>query len=66
MVKFARFLTLLCVSIILSSQFSIQNSVQAQDSSYVKRIVCDLSAPEMYGRGMQHGGDSIAADYLRR
>ena len=38
----------------------------AQDSSYVRRIICDLSSEEMFGRGMQNGGDSIAADYLRR
>lgn len=38
----------------------------AQDSNYARRIVCDLSSPQMYGRGMQRGGDSIAADYLRR
>ncbi len=36
-----------------------------QDSSYARRIIRDLSSPEMYGRGMQHRGDSIAADYLR-
>lgn len=41
-------------------------SLQAQDSSYARRIICDLSSPEMYGRGMQNRGDSIAADYLRR
>lgn len=39
--------------------------VQAQDSSYARRIIRDLSAPGMYGRGMQNRGDSIAADYLR-
>jgi len=38
----------------------------AQDSAYARRIIHDLAAPEMYGRGMQHRGDSIAADYLRR
>ncbi|MBQ8703867.1 MAG: M28 family peptidase [Bacteroidales bacterium] len=41
-------------------------SLHAQDSSYARRVIRDLSAPEMYGRGMQHRGDSIAADYLRR
>ena len=40
-------------------------AVSAQDSSYARRIIRDLSAPEMYGRGMQNRGDSIAADYLR-
>lgn len=37
-----------------------------QDSTYARRVICDLAAPEMYGRGMQHRGDSIAADYLSR
>lgn len=37
-----------------------------QDSTYVRRLICDLSDPEMYGRGMQHRGDSIAAAYLRQ
>ena len=40
-------------------------SASAQDSAYVRRIICDLSSEEMYGRGMQNRGDSIAADYLR-
>ena len=40
-------------------------SAAAQDSSYARRIIRDLSSPEMYGRGMQNRGDSIAADYLR-
>lgn len=40
--------------------------MHAQDSAYARRIICDLSAPDMYGRGMQHRGDSIAADYLRQ
>lgn len=38
----------------------------AQDSSYARRIIRDLSSPEMFGRGMQNRGDSIAAEYLRR
>lgn len=37
----------------------------AQDSSYARRIVRDLTSPAMYGRGMQRHGDSIAAAYLR-
>jgi Zn-dependent M28 family amino/carboxypeptidase len=40
-------------------------SLHAQDSSYVRRVICDLAAPEMFGRGMQNRGDSIAADYVR-
>lgn len=38
----------------------------AQDSSYARIIICALASPEMYGRGMQHRGDSIAAELLRR
>ena len=44
----------------------LTSAVHAQDSSYARRIIRDLTAPTMYGRGMQHRGDSIAADYLRR
>ena len=36
-----------------------------QDSSYARRIIRDLSSPEMFGRGMQNRGDSNAADYIR-
>lgn len=51
---------------VLISIFTFHFSISyAQDSSYVRRIVCDLASPAMYGRGMQHRGDSIAADYLR-
>ncbi len=57
---------LLVIGIILNFQFSIFNSATAQDSSYARRIIRDLSSPEMYGRGMQHRGDSIAAEYLRQ
>ena len=57
---------LLIVSIIFNFQFSIFNSVHAQDSSYVRRVIRDLSSPEMFGRGMQNRGDSIAAEYLRQ
>lgn len=41
-------------------------STMGQDSTYVRRLIRDLSAPEMFGRGMQHRGDSIAAAYLRQ
>lgn len=37
----------------------------AQDSIYARRIIRDLSSEDMYGRGMQNRGDSIAAAYLR-
>ena len=58
MARFARLLTLvgLCLSL---------SSLHAQDSAYARRIIRDLSSPEMFGRGMQHHGDSIAADYVR-
>lgn len=58
MVRFARFLTLACVALVF-------HSLQAQDSTYARRIIRDLSSEEMFGRGMQNRGDSIAADYLR-
>lgn len=60
MAHITRFLTLLC------AVFLFCHAVQAQDSNYARRIICDLSSPEMYGRGMQRGGDSIAAEYLRK
>lgn len=56
---------LLIVSMIFIFQFSTFNSLQAQDSAYARRIIRDLSSAEMFGRGMQNRGDSIAADYLR-
>ena len=58
MARFARLLTLvgLCLSL---------TSLHAQDSAYARRIIRDLTSPEMFGRGMQHRGDSIAADYVR-
>ena len=37
----------------------------AQDSTYARRIIRDLSSKEMFGRGMQNKGDSIAAEYIR-
>lgn len=58
MARFARILTLvgLCLSL---------STLHAQDSAYARRIIRDLTSPEMFGRGMQNRGDSIAADYLR-
>lgn len=58
MARFARLLTLLGLCLTLST-------LHAQDSAYARRIIRDLTSPEMFGRGMQHRGDSIAADYLR-
>lgn len=40
-------------------------ALQAQDSAYARRVIRDLTAPSMYGRGMQNRGDSIAANYVR-
>ena len=59
MARLTRFL------IIFLFPFSTFLSANAQDSNYARRIIRDLSSEEMYGRGMQHRGDSIAADYLR-
>ena len=57
---------LVCILLIFGcSQFSIFNSATAQDSAYVRRVIRDLSSAEMFGRGMQNRGDSIAADYVR-
>ena len=55
MARFAWFLVLLLLPL----------TADAQDSSYARRIIRDLTSPEMYGRGMQNRGDSIAAEYLR-
>ncbi len=37
----------------------------AQDSTYARRIIRDLTSDEMFGRGMQNRGDSVAAQYIR-
>ena len=58
MARFARILTLVGLLLSLST-------LHAQDSAYARRIIRDLTSPEMFGRGMQHRGDSIAANYLR-
>ncbi|MBR4715719.1 MAG: M28 family peptidase [Bacteroidales bacterium] len=52
--------------IILLLALVLSVGVSAQDSTYARRIIRDLSSEEMFGRGMQNRGDSIAADYLRR
>lgn len=41
-------------------------SVQGQDSNYVKRVICDLSAPEMYGRAAPYNGEYLAAQYIKK
>ncbi|MBR1798726.1 MAG: M28 family peptidase [Bacteroidales bacterium] len=40
--------------------------LQAQDSNYARQVICTLASDEMFGRGMQYRGDSIAADFLRK
>ncbi|MCQ2285852.1 MAG: M28 family peptidase [Bacteroidales bacterium] len=42
----------------------IISNIQAQDSTYARKIIRDLSAKEMYGRGYAHNGDSLAANYI--
>ena len=56
MVRFARILVVFML---------MPLALQAQDSVYARRVIRDLTAPSMYGRGMQNRGDSIAADYVR-
>ena len=51
--------------IILFVTVFLSFAAAAQDSTYARRIIRDLTSPEMFGRGMQHRGDSIAANYLR-
>ena len=51
---------------ILLSLLYVILPASGQDSLYARRIIRDLSSEQMYGRGMQQRGDSIAADYLRR
>lgn len=61
MVKSSRLLIIFLLTSLLSPF-----TLQAQDSAYARRVICDLSSPEMFGRGMQNRGDSIAAEYLRQ
>ena len=58
------FLLFVCVSLILNSQFSILNSLAAQDTTYARRVIRQLSSPTMKGRGASHKGDSLAAAFL--
>jgi len=54
----------LMVSIFIVSLVFSQKVI-AQDSLYIKKIICDLSVPEMYGRGTPYNGDYKAAQYIR-
>lgn len=47
--------------IVFSFLFLVPQMSIAQDSLYLKRIICDLSAPEMFGRGTPYQGDLKAA-----
>ncbi|MCQ2298480.1 MAG: M28 family peptidase [Bacteroidales bacterium] len=40
-------------------------SATAQDSTFARDIIRQLSSPEFHGRGHEFHGDSIAAEYLR-
>jgi len=44
--------------------FLFLNGLQAQDSTYARRIIRQLSSDKMFGRGASYQGDSIAAAYL--
>lgn len=66
MARPSRLLKFVPISLILCIQVSFSSLLQAQDTSYARRVICALASPEMYGRGMQHRGDSIAAEFLRR
>lgn len=58
MVRLARFLAIVLL-------LSTAATAAAQDSTYARRIIRDLTDEGMYGRGMQNRGDSIAAEYVR-
>lgn len=58
-----RIFTIVWIFLLISVSFA--EKVTAQDSLYLKKITCDLSAPEMYGRGTPYHGDSIAAQYIK-
>lgn len=40
-------------------------SLFAQDSNYVRKVICSLSSDEMHGRWIPHNGDSIAAQFIK-
>lgn len=52
------------ISIFLFLIFLLSVYSFAQDSTYARKIIRDLSSPEMFGRGHSYKGDSIAAQYL--
>lgn len=58
-----RFLFLTITLLFLTNSIFLRLS--AQDSLYIQKIICDLSTPEMYGRGTPYQGDLKAALYIR-
>ncbi len=46
------------------SFFLITNNIIAQDTTYIKNIIHNLSSASMYGRGYVKKGDKIAAKYI--
>ena len=65
MARFTRLLISFFILQLATGNWQLATSLQAQDSTYARRIIRDLASPDMFGRGMQNRGDSIAADYLR-
>jgi hypothetical protein len=45
--------------------FSSGKRLGAQNLNYARKVITDLCAPEMYGRGYVNKGDHIAACYIR-
>lgn len=56
---------ILASALILSFQFSIINTVSAQDTNYVRQTLRTLTSEKLKGRGYSFRGDSIAAEYIR-
>lgn len=40
--------------------------LSAQDTAWIRKIICDLSSPDMYGRGYSYQGDRKAALYIEQ
>lgn len=57
-------ITYVSLFVLILTITTFQNVI-AQDSLYIKKIICDLSSPEMYGRGTPYNGDFKAAQYIR-
>ncbi len=50
--------------LVFSFYLLVSSSLQAQDATYARRVIRNLSSSSMYGRGHSYKGDSIAAAYL--